>query len=78
MNHITVIAAGAPGSFVRRCQENPAIAAEVLHALDGALRLFEVQDVPDNRTVAGDVLVEVPRRTADRWRKLIAEALGGK
>lgn len=38
MKTITVYAYGAPGSFVRRVQEDPTIAAELLQALKEAIR----------------------------------------
>jgi len=76
MNTVSVLAHGAPGSFVRRVQEDPGLAVALLQELSAALWLYESQDTDENRTKAG-VLVEVPRATAEGWRKLIATSLGG-
>lgn len=42
MNHITVVAHGAPNSFVRRVQKDPTIAVELLEALTELIEQFSV------------------------------------
>ena len=41
MNHITVIAQGAPNSFVRRVQSDPHIAVELLQVLQRMVSAFD-------------------------------------
>lgn len=38
MNHITVVANGAPGSFMRSIQENPQIALDLFYAVKDTIR----------------------------------------
>jgi hypothetical protein len=51
MNHITVIAHGAPGSFVRRVQEDPTLAVEVKHALARILDWIDAGCDPSHKSI---------------------------
>lgn len=65
MNHITVVAHGAPHSFARRVQENPNLAVVVLWALRDLWAKYE----------AG--WDDLPAELVDRVRAVLAEATGG-
>lgn len=71
MNTITVTAFGSPNSFVRRVQENPQIAVEVLHALYAALPYVEDAE-RDPAYKAGAVA-----RVTLQMRKALAHDTGG-
>lgn len=69
VNHISLVAQGAPNSFVRRVQEDPGIAVDLLSSLEEVTRILEAFSYTTQ-------LGKSQRERLERAKALIAKANG--
>lgn len=80
MNHITVVAHGAPGSFMRNVQENPQIALDLLNEAKAVIKAIpnplNAERVRLQAAVDMAMLGHVPRRPLSLRLELEAAKAG--